>query len=111
MVKESGVNSSLHPNCHHEIVFAKLNLNIYHPPPYESLIWQYQKANTNSIHHVIDSFDWSKAFENVDVDRQVDIFKEAILNIMTDFILNKVITVDDREAKWMNNDIRIKIKE
>ena len=31
---ESGVQSSLHPNCHHQLVFAKFNLSIYHPPPY-----------------------------------------------------------------------------
>ena len=30
----SGVYSSLHPNCHHQIVFAKLNLHIVYPPPY-----------------------------------------------------------------------------
>ena len=31
---ESGVHPSLHPNFHHQIVFAKFNLQIYHPQPY-----------------------------------------------------------------------------
>ena len=30
-----GSHSSVHPNCHHQIVFAKINLKIYYPPPYE----------------------------------------------------------------------------
>ena len=47
----------------------------------------------------IDSFDWSKTFENVDADRQVKQFNEAILNIMCNFILNKEINVDDKEPK------------
>lgn len=46
----------------------------------------------------------------MNVDRQVGIFNDTILNIMSNFILDKVITFDDRETKWMNDDIRIKIK-
>ena len=34
IVVESGVHPSLHPNCHHQIAFAKLNFKIYYPPPY-----------------------------------------------------------------------------
>ena len=29
IVMESGVHPSLHPNCHHQIIFAKFNLKIY----------------------------------------------------------------------------------
>ena len=29
---ESGFQSSLHSNCHHQILFAKLNLSIFYPP-------------------------------------------------------------------------------
>ena len=32
---ESGVHSSLHTNCDYQIVFAKINLKIYYPLPYE----------------------------------------------------------------------------
>ena len=27
----SGVHSSLHPYCHHQIIYSSFNLNIYHP--------------------------------------------------------------------------------
>ena len=47
LVIESGFNSSLHPNCHPQIVFAKINLNICYPPPYD--IWHYEKANADLI--------------------------------------------------------------
>ena len=36
---ECGVHPSLHPNCHHQIIFAKFNLDIVYPPPYEREIW------------------------------------------------------------------------
>ena len=32
LVMESGIYSSLHSNCHHQIVFAKFNLPIFFPP-------------------------------------------------------------------------------
>ena len=34
LVVKSGVQSSLHQNCHHQIVFARLNLKVVFPPPY-----------------------------------------------------------------------------
>ena len=34
LVKESGVHPLLHPNCHHQIAFAKLNLKIHYPATY-----------------------------------------------------------------------------
>ena len=41
MVLESGVHHSLHQNCHHQIIFAKFNLKVYYPPPYERTIFRY----------------------------------------------------------------------
>ena len=45
LVMESGVYSSLHENCHHQLVYAKFNLKVRYPPPYEREIWHYQHAN------------------------------------------------------------------
>ena len=30
---ESGVHSSVHPNCHHQITYVKFNLNVIYTPP------------------------------------------------------------------------------
>ena len=84
---ESGVHPSLHPNCHHQIVFAKFNLDIVYPPPYEREIWHYQKANIDLIKRAINSFDWEKAFSNIDVDKMVSIFNQTIINIIINVIL------------------------
>ena len=56
LVMKSGIHSSLHPNCHHQIIFAKINLKIYYPPPYEREIWHYDKANADFICRSIDQF-------------------------------------------------------
>ena len=34
LVIESGVHPSLHQNCHHQIIYAKFNLQMFYPPPY-----------------------------------------------------------------------------
>ena len=41
IVMDSGVDSSLHPKCHHQIIYLKLNLKIEYPPPYICKIWNY----------------------------------------------------------------------
>ena len=38
-VTDSGVHPSLHPNCHHHVVFSKLSLKIKYSPVYEWLVW------------------------------------------------------------------------
>ena len=49
LVINSGVHPSLYSNCHHQIVYCKLNLNIKFLRPYELLIWDYNKAGTEKI--------------------------------------------------------------
>ena len=34
LVIESGVHSSLHANCHHQLTYVKFNSNVIYPPPY-----------------------------------------------------------------------------
>ena len=47
LVSESGVHASLFPRCHHQIIYVKINLKVYHPPPYDKLVWDYSKAELN----------------------------------------------------------------
>ena len=49
LVVESGVHSSPHPNCNHQVVFATFNLSIPYPPPYKRTVWFYEKANPELI--------------------------------------------------------------
>ena len=88
---ESGVHSYLHPNCHHQIVFAKINLKIYHPPPYEREIWHYEKVTADLIRRSIDQFPWNIRFAHIEVNQKVYLFNRPIL---CNFIPH---TCDDRD--------------
>ena len=41
LIMDSRVHAPLHPNCHHQIAYVKLNL-------YERLVWKYKKKLTHS---------------------------------------------------------------
>ena len=35
---DSGIHFSLHDNCHHQIIYSKFHMKIFHPPLYERSI-------------------------------------------------------------------------
>ena len=82
---DSGVHSSLHPNCHHQTVFAKINLKIYYPPPYEGEIWHYEKANADLIRRSIDQFPWDIRFAHVNVNQKVQLFIKPLKTFYVTF--------------------------
>ena len=55
LIADSGVQPSLHCNCHHQITHFKININIKYPPPYERLVWDCNKANVESIKNSFES--------------------------------------------------------
>ena len=97
MVVNSGAFPSIHQSCHHQIVFAKVNLTIFYPRPYTRGIWDYSNANHETINDAIDDFDWEKAFSNVNEHTQVKLFSETLSNIFMNFVPNKLIIFDDRD--------------
>lgn len=46
---ESLVQSFLHPNFHHQIVYEKVKLKMYYPQTYECEVWHYQTINIAKI--------------------------------------------------------------
>ena len=111
LVMESGVHSSLHQNCHHQIIYAKINLKVFYPPPYEREIWHYQRENVDQIQRAIDQFSWEKSFRNLNINEMVFLFKKTIKNIFSNFIPHETVTCDDRGSPWINNNIMQLIQE
>ena len=56
MVIESGIHSSLHSSCHHQIVFEKFNLKIYYQPPYSREFWHFKEAKTDLFRRALNDF-------------------------------------------------------
>ena len=64
LAADSGVHPTLHGNCHHQIIFSKFNLMTEYPPPYERLVWDYKKANIDSIQRALEKTDRRFLFSN-----------------------------------------------
>ena len=105
-----GVHLSLHSNCHHQIIYGKLDLKIFYPPQYKRHIWHYKHTNADIILEAIESFDWDKAFFDKSADEKTSILTKTILNIMSNFIPNEIVTIDDRDPPWITNKIKCLIK-
>ena len=97
MLIDSNVHASVHPNCHHQIIYVNFNLKIAHPPPYERTVWHFKQANSDHIKRFIEIFDWESALNYIDANDQVSVFNSTILNIVSNFIPNETITCDDRD--------------
>ena len=98
LVIDSGVHSSLHPNCHHKIVYDKFNLEITYPPSLRE-VWHYKDTNIELIWRAINGFDWTRAFSNTSVNEKINIFNIATLNILSNFIPQKILTRDDKDPQ------------
>ena len=110
LVIESGVHSSLYPNCHHQISFAKFDLRIFYLPRYEINVWHDKQANIELIWRAIDNFDWNRALDNASPNRQVSIFNDTISNL-SNFIPHETTICDDSDPPWINSKIKKVIHE
>ena len=95
LIVDSHVRPSLYCNCHHQITYCKVNLNIKYPPPYERLVWDYN---------------WELLFSNKSAHKQVSISNETLINKFSDVTPNKLLTFDDKDPPWMNDFIKSKLK-
>ena len=86
-------------------------MQVEYPPPYTREIWDYGKAQFDLINKAIENFDWNKLFSGQDIYNQVNLFNTTILNIFRNFIPNKVILCDDKEPPWVNEEVRLLIKQ
>ena len=107
---ESDVQSSLRENCH-QVIYAKFNLKISYPPPYEWEIWYYQKASLKNIRKAIDQFPWIMRFTNINVNKKVNLFNKTVKFVKWNYIPSEKITCDERDSPWINKDIKELIAE
>ena len=106
LIVDSGTHPTLHPNCHHQIIYAKFNLKIHYPPHYTCMVWHYKDSNDDLIRRAINQFNWERAFKNKNVDEKILTFNKTDMNILSNFIPHELIVCDDKHPPWFN----IKIK-
>ena len=71
--------------------------------------WDFKRANIDSIRKAIKMIDWHFMLLNKNVHEQVSTFNTTLMNIFSNYIPNKYITVDDKDPPWMMEAIKNKI--
>ena len=110
LIIDSGTHPTLYPNFHHKIIHCKIDLKIIYLPSYMRLVWDFKRANILSNRKPIKMVDWRFMFLNRNVHVQVSVFNNTLMNIFSNCIPNKYVTIDDRDPPWMNEAIKNKIK-
>ena len=105
-VMDSGVDSSLHPKCDHQLIYSKLNLKIEHPPHYIHKISNCNRAGTDLINRAMENCDWPSLFLGKNVHQQDEIFNKTLLTIFHNYIPNKFISCGDKDQPWINEEIK-----
>ena len=111
LISDSGVHPSLFQTCHHQIIYAKIDLKFYLPPPYEREVWCYDRARIDQINRSILMFDWENAFLHLDANEQVELFNMTLLNIFRNFIPNKMLKCNSKEAPWITKEIKTNLRK
>ena len=87
-------------------MYAKFNLKIHFPPPYEREIWHYGQGNTELIRRAVHEFNWKRAFSNVNINERVSFFNKTILIIVSNFIPRETVICDNRDPPCINTRIK-----
>ena len=56
-------------------------------------------------------FNWDRPFVNTNVNEKVFILNKTVLNILSNFIPRKTLTVNDKEPPWFTKKIKKFIQE
>ena len=111
LVSGSAVHPSLHQTCHHQIIYEKIDLKVFLPPPYDREVWSYNQAEVEHINRAISLVDLENMFLPLDASEQAKLFNEILLNIFSNFIPRKTIKFKFNEPPlFVNNSFEKKIK-
>ena len=106
LVRNSSVDSFLHSNCHHQILFSEYNLKIRYPQPDKHVAWEYDKTNKDLIRKSINAFHWDKKPSKRWVNNHTILFNETLMQITSNFIPKKKMILNHSKPPWFERKIK-----
>ena len=103
---DSGVLPSPDEKCKHQIIHGKVNFEVPTPPKYVRKMLDFIGENDDSIRNEMRSVDWNLVLQGKDVNQMVDDFNSIFKNIIEVNVPSRSVTVDDRDAPWINNVVK-----
>ena len=100
LVVSNEVVGSIYDKCHHQINHVKINLQCFHPPPYQRQVWHFARADKDSIQRACRMYDWEGEIDRIDdPDLLAELLGEVTLNISKNFIPNEMKTFRPGDQK------------
>ena len=106
MFVDFGVHLSLDEHCQHQNIHGKLNGSLSSPPPYKRTVWDYSKADVQMFIESINKIDWTACFDGPNPTEMIEIFTNALSDILSEYIHNKVVKFDNMDPPWMKGGIK-----
>ena len=69
-------------------------------------VWHYKRAQVDLIKRSVTKFDWNRAFENQNINEQVETLNCTLLNIFRNFIPHETIKCKSKDPPWINKEIK-----
>ena len=111
LITELGIEKSLYVDSfHHSIIFGKMNLNVPLPPPKSREVWDYNKAEKESIQKSLKICNWARLSINLTINEIVELLSNTLINIFKNYIPNKKIKFKHGEAPWINKNIKSSLR-
>lgn len=92
-------------------VVAVLKLNKPKQNNFKRRIWLYDKGDYDTFRDKLRSSDLHSLLSNDNVDESADILSKTIIQVASETIPNKEVTIRPGDIPWMNNDIRKLIRK
>ena len=97
--------------CHHNLIYGKINYYVPLPPPYIREVWDYRNAKVENIQQSVSGIDWNFILQRKNVDQKVNILKECLLSVFHNFIPNKKTKFNYKDPPWMTEIVKNKLRE
>ena len=111
LMAEFGILASLLTQCHHNIIYAKIDLASKLPKPSKQRKWDYKNADVGSIRKCLFEINLERNTFHTNPNNQVEFLTESILNTFSNFGPNKTVIRRFKDKPWMTNEIKQRLKE
>ena len=88
---EFGTLASLLTQCHHNIIYANINLASKLTKPSKQRMWDYKNADVGNIRKNLFTINWERNIFHTNPNNQVVFLTESILNTFSNFCPNKTV--------------------
>lgn len=110
LVIDTGVLAPI-GRCHHCPTMCKLAIYLHKEKSYKRFIWDFKNADVTNLNDALSSAPWSVAFETFnDIDDIVHYWTSLFLEIATEYIPTREITVRPRDKPWVTKRLKTLIR-